>query len=178
MKIIAISGSSREGNTDAILKRILDGARENGASIELVRLRERNIELCDGCSSCEKTHHCHLLDEMQSVYKKVFDADVVVLGSPNYFNNVSALMKNFMDRFNPYWEDARLKNKKAVAVCVGGQSYDSIKYCEQAIEQFLKICSMNLIEKIWVTADRPMEAKENEELMQKCFELGKKLAEK
>ncbi len=176
-KVLAISGSPRNGNTDAMLKRVLDSARESGARIELVKLCDKNIEFCDGCDRCCKAHHCHLVDDMQMIYKKIFESTAIVLGSPNYFNNVSALIKNFIDRMNPYYEDERLKGKKVATVCVGGQSYESIKYCEQALEQFLRICSMKLVGKVWATADARREILENEKVMQQCFELGKKLVE-
>ena len=176
MKVLAISGSPRDGNTDAMLKKVLDGAKSKGANIELVKLREKKIGFCDGQSECEKTKSCHFADDMQAICGKIFDVDVIVLGSPNYFNNVSGLMKNFIDRMNPYWDSPKLKEKKVVIVSVGGQERDSIKYCEQALEQFAKICSMGVVGKLWAQADKAGEVRQNAEKMQKCFSLGENLA--
>ena len=176
MKVLAISGSPRNGNTEAMLKRILDGAADKDASIELVRLHDTRIEECEGCAGCEETGTCRIQDEMPKLYSKTMLADVLVLGSPNYFNNVSALMKKFIDRMNAYWEDKRLHNKKVVLVMPGGQGKKSRQQGMNAFEQFPKICKMQVVERLSPQLDRSNEAQQDKALMQKCFELGEKLA--
>lgn len=52
MNIIAVCGSPRKGNTEFVLKRILTKAEELGVKTELILLREKRIEFCDGCLSC------------------------------------------------------------------------------------------------------------------------------
>ncbi|MBU1120813.1 MAG: flavodoxin family protein [archaeon] len=178
MKILAVCGSPRKGNTEAMLKRILDGAKGNGTEIELVLLRDKDIKLCDGLAQCENTHSCVIQDEMIPLYGKIFAADLIVLGSPTYFNNVSALMKNFIDRMNPFWEDERLKGKRVVLVSVGGQGGSSVKKCENAMREFCEICRMKVIDSLRAKADSQNQAQKNEKLMKKCFEFGKKLAER
>ncbi|MDD5148186.1 MAG: flavodoxin family protein [Candidatus ainarchaeum sp.] len=175
MKILAICGSSRRGNTEAMLKRILDGAKEAGAQIELVLLREKQILTCDGCFCCEKTKTCRLSDDMRLIYPKMFNADVIVLGSPNYFNNVSGLMKNFFDRFCPFWEET-LKGKKAVLVVAGAEGGKSLKTTEKALKNFCEICSIRIVGKILIKAKEANEIQKNQKVMQKCFLLGKKIA--
>jgi len=176
MKILAINGSHRKGNTEAMLKKILDGARENGAMIELVNLRDRKIEVCKSCMGCENTGSCRIQDDFPHIFEKLARADIVVLGSPNYFNNVTAVMKNFIDRMNAHWQDERLKGKKVVLAMPGGQGKESREAGMQAFEQFPKICKMQVIEKMTEQLDLPQEAQKNEEIMQKCFELGERLA--
>jgi multimeric flavodoxin WrbA len=174
MKVLAVCGSPRKGNIEAMLKRILDGSKEAGAQIELVLLRDKNILLCDGCLCCEKTRACRLDDDMRMVYPKMFNADVLVFGSPNYFNNVSGLMKNFFDRFCPFWEET-LKGKKAVLVVAGSEGGKSLKTAEKALETFCKICSLKIGGKISTKAHGQNEAIKDEKLMRTCFRLGKKI---
>ena len=176
MKVLAICGSPRKGNTEAILRRVLDGAKEAGAEIELVLLKDKEIELCDGLAQCEKTHSCVIKDDMQLLYGKIFGADLIIFGSPTYFNNVSGLMKNFFDRMNPYWEDKRLKGKKVALVSAGGQGGSSVKKCEGAMREFCKICRMKVIDSLRAKADSQNEAQNNEKLVLGCFEFGKKIA--
>ncbi len=175
MKVLAICGSPRDGNTEAMLKSILTGAKSKGAAIELVRLRDLKIEFCDGCGSCEKTGKCRILDEMQPLYRKTLEADTLILGSPNYFNNVSAIMKNFFDRFNPYWENPRLKGKKVVLAMPGGYNRESIEKGLKVFEEFPRICKMEVVERIGSVLEGPREARKNENLMKQCFEAGQKL---
>ncbi|MBN2067071.1 MAG: flavodoxin family protein [Candidatus Diapherotrites archaeon] len=176
MKALAICGSPRKGNTEAMLKRVLDGAKSKGAGIELIRLIDKNILECDGCSGCEGTKSCRISDEMPQIYAKVMDADALVLGSPNYFNNVSSLMKKFIDRMNPYWQDKRLQGKKVALVMPGGYSKESIEKGMRAFEEFPRICKMQVVGKIGEVLENPNEARSNEKLMKQCFELGEKLA--
>ncbi len=175
MKILAVCGSPRKGNTEAMLRKILDGAKEAGAEIELVLLKDKNIKHCDGCNACEASGTCHVDDDMPGILRKVFDADALVLGTPNYFNNVSGLMKDFIDRINPYWESEKIKGKKAAIVCVGTEEKGSLEHCRDALLEFAEICEMKVVGTILAQAKKPGEVTQNEKIMQECFELGRKL---
>ncbi len=178
MKVLAISGSPRKGNTEAMLKRLLDGAKSKGAAIELVLLRDRKIELCDGCDTCWGTNKgCHIMDGMQPLYGKLFSADAIVFGSPNYFSNYSGLMKLFVDRLNPYCSPSRFRGKRAAIVCVGGQDLHHVKRCGQALQFVVKELKMELVGSIVAKAEKPLEILKNGKVMQQCFGLGEKLAE-
>ncbi len=178
MKVLAICGSPRKGNTEAMLKRVLDGAKSKGAIIELVLLRDRKIEFCDGCDTCWGTGKgCRAMDEMQPLYGKMFAADAIVFGSPNYFSNYSAQMKTFVDRLNPYCKPSRFKGKKAAIVCVGGQRLQNVKRCERALRLVVSGLKMLLVGSIVAKAENPLEILKDEKVMQQCFELGQKLAE-
>ena len=176
MKTLAINGSHRTGNTEAMLKKILDGAASKDAKIELINLKDKKVEMCKGCMACETTGTCLITDDFPKILEKLFKADVLILGSPNYFNNVSALMKGFFDRMNAHWQNPALKGKKVVLVMPGGNSPESIEKGMSAFSEFPRICKMEVIEKVTPHVDGPKEAQENKELMQKCFSLGEKLA--
>ncbi|MEA1937387.1 MAG: flavodoxin family protein [Patescibacteria group bacterium] len=119
MNIVAICGSPRNGNTEFTLKRILTKASELGASTELVLLREKRIEFCDGCLSCESSGKCKTRDDMQIIYPRLENADLIIFGSPNYFSNMTGMMKNFVDRMNPYYTNKALNEKKMVVAVIG-----------------------------------------------------------
>ena len=69
---------------------------------ELVELSRLDIGFCIGCNRCLTGAGCTLADDMNDLYEKLRDADVVLLASPDYFGTVSARMKNFMDRTRPF----------------------------------------------------------------------------
>ncbi|SMB99200.1 Multimeric flavodoxin WrbA [Thermanaeromonas toyohensis ToBE] len=100
VKILAINGSHRKGkNTWSLLAAVLEGAKEMGASTELIELVDYNIKPCQGCNCCLKKPQCSITDDdMGFLGKKLLEADGIVFGSPVYFANVSGLMKIFMDR--------------------------------------------------------------------------------
>ena len=117
MKILGISGSSRIKNTDFMLRIVLDAT---GLDYELIRLKDKNIFQCLNCKSCHNTFECVQKDDMQPLYQKLIEADVVVLGSPTYFDNVTGIMKKFMDRCLPFYFSRKLEGKKVVVLSVGG----------------------------------------------------------
>ena len=103
MKVLGINGSHRAGKgTAALLQTALDAAAERGAECELVELSKLNIQFCIGCNACLAATQCTLHDDMDSLYEKMREADVILLGSPDYFGDVTARMKNFMDRTRPF----------------------------------------------------------------------------
>ena len=123
MKVLGIVCSSRKGgNTEILVQEALDGAKENGADIELLRIAEMNIAPCDGCEACHEAGECKIKDDMQKVYQKLLTADGIILGSPVYFWSVSGLAKTFMDRtYALRYPYHKLKNKVGGAIVVAGR---------------------------------------------------------
>ncbi len=103
MKVVAINGSHRAGkSTSRLLQQGLATFEAAGWEVELVELAQENLEFCAGCNSCLVGKPCPLLgregDDAQTIFDAIAAADVVILASPNYFENVSARMKCLMDR--------------------------------------------------------------------------------
>jgi len=105
MKIFAVNGSprKRKGNTERILKPFLEGAREAGADIDLVYLKEKEIKPCIGCNACwlKTPGRCAQQDDMPGLVDLMRQCEVAVLASPIYVGGVTGLMKNFLDRLTP-----------------------------------------------------------------------------
>jgi putative NADPH-quinone reductase len=99
MNVLAVVGTNRR---DGIVSRaclgVLEGARESGHATELINLYDFDIRHCRGCWRCSESGACVQEDDFALVYSKVREASVVVLGSPVYWGNVTAMMKVFFDR--------------------------------------------------------------------------------
>ena len=133
-RYLLVSGSPREGNSEYVMRRL--HAALGGAS-ELVLLRKLDIRHCTGCLACEGTGECPIGDDMQDLYAKMNKAAVLVVATPNYFDNVSGLLKDFIDRCNTFYNNGRMKGKKAVFIVVGGGSAgDSRRVAGQALRYF------------------------------------------
>lgn len=109
MKVLGINGSHRAGKgTAALLQAALDGAVAEGEAAgiavkaELVELSKLDIGFCIGCNRCLAQTSCALSDDMDVLYAKMREADIILLASPDYFGTVSARTKNFMDRTRPF----------------------------------------------------------------------------
>lgn len=134
MKVIAISGSPRKGNTEWMLNKLLGRITENGAETELILLRKSDIKLCRGCLTCEEGGKnrkgvCKIKDDMNAIYPRLLGADCIVFTTPAYFELISGLLKNFLDRTVAIWP--RLEGKSVAGIAVAeegiGQAIQNLK---------------------------------------------------
>ncbi|MBN1572497.1 MAG: flavodoxin family protein [Deltaproteobacteria bacterium] len=99
-KVLGVCGSPRKnGNTDILVSRILEGAKEAGAKTESVFLNRLKIKECNGCHSCWEGKRCSKRDDMNYLYPKIAESDAIVFGTPVYWYGPTAIMKGFLDRF-------------------------------------------------------------------------------
>ena len=142
-KILIISGSPRKGNTEFVLNKIYKAAK---GEKELISLRNKNIKHCAGCLYCDEHKKCAIQDDTQEIHKKMLEADLIVIGTPNYFDNVPGMVKDFIDRTNPFYETDKLKGKKLITIVVGGGKIkNSKKVGEQALKSFYDAHQMKLV---------------------------------
>ncbi|KLU67356.1 2-amino-4-deoxychorismate dehydrogenase [Desulfosporosinus acididurans] len=104
MKVIAVNGSPRKTwNTASLLHKALEGAESVGAQTEIVHLYDLNFKGCISCFACKRKNaknagHCAVQDDLKIVLEKVLAADVLLIGSPIYFGNVTAEIRAFLER--------------------------------------------------------------------------------
>ena len=94
------------GNTDWIVQESLNAASESRATVKLLRICDYDLKPCDACQACHNTGRCAIVDDVEKLYHAITDADGVILGSPVYFQGVTAQMKTFIDRVG-YLHNAR-----------------------------------------------------------------------
>lgn len=123
LKVLGIVCSPRKkGNTEILVLEALAGAEEVGAYVEILRAGDMDIAPCDGCRSCRETGECKIKDDMQKVYKKLLEAEGIILGSPVYFWSVSGQTKNLIDRtYALRYNHQKLKDKVGGAIVVAGR---------------------------------------------------------
>lgn len=104
MKILAIYGSPRrEGNTSLLLLQAVAGARQAGAEVEEVVLRDLRMSPCLELYGCKKDGRCIIRDDFQRVYDQLLACQALMLASPIFFYTVSAHTKILMDRCQSLW---------------------------------------------------------------------------
>jgi multimeric flavodoxin WrbA len=141
-KFLLISGSPRKGNTDFILETIFKSIKKDK---KLIYLKNKNIKHCTGCLTCDKTKSCVINDDMQEIYTKILDANFFIIGTPNYFDNVTGLLKDFIDRTNPFYKTKALKGKKIINIVVGGGKITNSKRAVRALEYFAENYNLDLV---------------------------------
>jgi len=104
IQIMAFYGSPRrKGNTALLLRNAVEGAREMGAEVEEIVLRDLKMSPCLEIYGCKKTGRCAIQDDFQKIYDKILACDGVILASPMFFYSVSAHTKILMDRCQSFW---------------------------------------------------------------------------
>jgi multimeric flavodoxin WrbA len=173
--IIGINGSPRgsKSQTLRLLQAALNGAKEGGATVELIDLGKLRIEPCRGCQTCYREGSCILKDEMLPVYEKILSCDGLILGSPNYFETVTAQMKALIDRMSDAVHCQLLTRKYGASVSSAGSPAAAGDVGEYLGPLFNKFGAQYAG---GVGASPSMGPEAFEEAEKKAFALGKELA--
>lgn len=102
--VVALYGSPRrKGNTALLLREAVQGAREEGAEVEEVVLRDLKMSPCLEIYECKNSGRCAIQDDFQKIYDSILASQAVILASPIFFYTVSAHTKILMDRCQSLW---------------------------------------------------------------------------
>ncbi len=139
VKILGIVGTPiKDGNCQYMLEEALKVAASEGrVEIELIHLQDYRIEYCVGCEGClrrvhklqkevgfdvipvpVKEYNCGIKDDMESIHKKMLEADGIILAAPVYIATVPGQVKTFIDRCRTFVHDYRLRGKVAAPLTV------------------------------------------------------------
>jgi multimeric flavodoxin WrbA len=172
-------GSPRKnGNTHILVDKILEGARQAGATIEMLLLGDMTLRECDGCLACWKGRDCAKADDMNTVYPKLAASDVIVFGTPVYWYGPTALMKAFIDRFvyfNCPENRPKIRGKSALlAVPFEEESLQTAALVIGLFEKSLAYLEMTLAGQIIVPGvSRKGDVLAKAESLQQAYELGR-----
>jgi len=133
MRVLAIIGSPRRGNSYRITQQVEDQLRlhakqDRTGKVDLefgyLFLADANLGLCKGCFVCisRGEDNCPLKDSRAEIEEQILSSDGVILVSPVYSANVPWLMKNFMDRFSYTMHRPVFVNQKLMLLVTGGET--------------------------------------------------------
>lgn len=104
MKILVINGSPRKNmNTMTLLQKAAEGAEKAGAECEIHHLYDYEYTGCKSCFACKIKNSrtngvCAIRDGLRPLLEKILEADAVILGTPIYYDNISGMMRSFLER--------------------------------------------------------------------------------
>lgn len=136
-----INGSNRNKNCFKILNDLKQ------SNEKLISLADKSINYCLGCSSCMENldTYCVMKDDMQEIYSDMIKANKIIIASPIYMNHITGILKNVIDRLNPFSCHGNLKGKKVYLITIGQMSEeeneeiaDSIKKYFESISEFME----------------------------------------
>ena len=100
MRVLAINGSHRCcGATAAAMGELI--ATLCADEVHTYRADQLKIAPCVGCEYCRSHEGCSQKDDMQPLIEQICQSDVIVIGSPIYFGNLSGQLKTLCDRLYP-----------------------------------------------------------------------------
>ncbi len=126
MKVLIISASPHKEKSQTLLlaKEVLRGCGDQVES-EVIHLSDHRIGFCRHCEACHiKILKCPIKDDVTAILAKMLDADGLIVASPNYINQVTALMKALFDRSSHFIHCKRLLGKYIAGVVSSGSGRD------------------------------------------------------
>lgn len=93
MKVTSLCGSLRPtSSTERALSLALDAARDAGATVEALNLRELDLPLCDGREDLTTYG-----GDTARFLAIIADSDALLVGSPEYHGSLTGTLKNALD---------------------------------------------------------------------------------
>lgn len=99
----------------------------------------RNDKILDKIENEE--NQCVLKDDMNKIYDAISKCDNIIIMSPIYMNQITGILKNVFDRFNPYCASENLKGKKIYLITVGQMSEEEQQEICNSIDNWFKSIS-------------------------------------
>jgi len=187
LKVLGIMGSPRKrGNTDLLLDEALRGARSVWAEVEKIVVCDLDIAPCREYYGCFKDGRCVIKDDMERIYPKLLEADIVILSSPIFFYGLSAQAKALIDRCQALWArkyilkqvDRSGRKRKGVLIAVGATRGKRLfEGSVLTANYFFRAIDVEYSGELLVRGvDKKGEIKEHATALREAFELGRRLA--
>ncbi len=131
-KALVLSAHPRTGgNSDLLCNQFMLGAKESGKQVEKIFLRDKEINYCMACDTCQGNGgNCVQKDDMAEILDKIIAADMIVMATPVYFYTMNGQMKIFIDR--TYSTYLTISNKEMYFIATAADSK------KQAMERILE----------------------------------------
>jgi multimeric flavodoxin WrbA len=172
-----------------LLEEALQGIREADpeAKILVLRVLFLNINPCLACGECHEDGTCAHNDDMQVMYERLDEADIVIVAAPVFFMGLPAPMKVLVDRCQCIWirnfilKTGGGKDKKRIGafLSTAGQPEEKMFVgADHTIGAWFATLGLEYKEKLFVNdMDRFSAVKKQPEVLEKARALGKRLVE-
>ena len=198
IKVLSISGSPVvDSSTDILLDRIAQSIRStipNTSKVEVdkVRLNDLMFLPCQACGKAPAPNFCFFDDALTDVYKLLAECDCLLVGSPIYFDAVSAQLKAFMDRCNcfrpPDYKNQQaefrfvkiIESKRPGAIVLVGDNDGWIEGPRRSIAGFFKWVEVESEGLVWYRSldfNKKGAVASDTKTLEKAEQLGQKLGQ-
>ncbi len=153
MNWVIINGSPRKnGNTNFVCEQLKNILSDKNDHVFIFPVYARKVHPCIDCRGCKRDNlDCIVTDDMQELYKEMENADIIVFASPIYWSGVTGPMKNIVDRMRPYYQNRKLKGKKAWVVSIGASADSESDLIEAMYERVSNALGMKMLKTTRIT---------------------------
>lgn len=181
-KIVAIVSSPRkQSNSADIVDKMIEVAKANGNEVQRFSMNDLEKFMgCQACMACKKSGKCVRKDDIAPIIDAIFQADGVILSTPDYFGQPCAQYRLLEDRmysfigpnFVPFIEAG--KKVAVVVTCASGVdgAVQISKNITGVMTNFFKFESVG---EIVYSELQNGPAKDNEQVMAEAAEMASKL---
>jgi multimeric flavodoxin WrbA len=182
-RVLILAASPRKnGNSTILALKAAEGVKAEGGEADVVEIGHLKIAPCNACDSCitKPEAGCVIKDDMQLLYQKIRASQGIIFATPVYWFNMSAQMKLVIDRAYAIQgkEYFAFTGKDVGVILTYGDVDVFASGGVNALRSFQDICAFvkaNLVGTVYGTANKAGEVHTNRELLQKAYDLGKKL---
>ena len=160
-KILLINSSNRKKNTYNLLLSIENILKDKDYETELITLYNYKINFCKGCEVCIIKSHCFINDDSHKIMQKIIESDGLVIGTPVYLNNMSGILKTFMDRTCRWFHRSQVAQKPTLILAntQGSGIKNTLNSIEEVMIQW-GVCLGGTIYRNGRNFNNPIEEKE------------------
>ena len=83
--------------------------------------------------------YCIIEDDMQEIYEGILKSDKIIIATPVYMNHITGILKNVIDRFNPFCNhEELLKGKKFYIIAIGQMNEEENEEIARNIKEYFE----------------------------------------
>jgi multimeric flavodoxin WrbA len=184
MKAICIIGSRKNGNTEFLVDKIVEGMEDAGVKTKKYILGSMNIGFCKGCKYCSESRKCIQNDDANEIIEELFKSDIVLIASPSYWGDITGQLKTFIDRCTPLCDTKKggtivPDGKIGISVAIrAGQRIMENTHIIETIEHYYGNLGIKPVARFTMErVDQITDFQGREEELKKAFEIGLKIKE-
>lgn len=115
-----------------------ENLKKHDFNTEIINLHDYKINFCIGCECCILKEYCVLNDDVNILMEKLKKCDGFIIGSPVYLNNMSGILKTFIDRTCVWFHRSDIAGKPSFLIIntQGSGAKNTLKSIEESLRQW------------------------------------------
>lgn len=125
-------------NTYNLISQVKEILKNRNIHVEIINLTDYDIKTCIGCEHCLVKGGCVFTDQASDIMEKIKLYDGIILTSPVYMENVSGMLKTFVDRTCSWFHRPEIYGKPVLVISTtkGSGLKSTLKYLERVVIQW------------------------------------------